>query len=406
MSKHQHRPRKCRVLHPPPLFWDRLSRLWLTKSALREVHRRSTLLSPIQEPSPSPDIFAPEFLRNCSATTLRELKQFSHCGGPDTSDLRGGLAPDTEIKTKTGNTTVYDAHFESHIIDHGVFLSSSTYPDGVEPSEPANLDEIRTRLRARRPSLDLSSQSLQKEYKEFCRLNDKATSEQLVLKDILPILEGKKTACFQTGGGHLFNNLAPLTDGTLANAKPDLYYGATPNQLNADIRKQLNDQIMPSNKSNRPVAPNLFVEMKGNEGSVPAVHRQACYDGALGARSMHSLQQYGNETGLDRYDNNAYTLEFTYHTGTLGMYVTHPTRPRLQGDPGRQTDYVMTKIGKWALDGDSETYKHGSITFRNARDLAQEYRDEFIKRANERHESGRCSDQATGDSGETEETAK
>jgi hypothetical protein len=41
-----------------------------------------------------------------------------------------------------------------------------------------------------------------------------------------------------------------------------------------------------------PIAPNFFLAAKGPDGSAAVAKRQACYDGALGERGMHSLQSY------------------------------------------------------------------------------------------------------------------
>ncbi|KAL4813853.1 hypothetical protein BDW67DRAFT_177523 [Aspergillus spinulosporus] len=402
-SKHQFRQRKRRAFHPPPLFWAKLSKLWLTKSALREADRQNKLLYPNGSFFYFPRTFAPDFLRNCSAIRLQEIRRLSRCGGPDLSDIRNYPAPahfcqysmdltnscserasTTHAKPKIGSTTVYDPHFEEHLTDHGVFPPLSRYPNGIKPSKPENFMEIQRRIRAPRPSLALSEGPLERQYEEFIELNNRAVDEQLVIKDILPVLEGKRNDGSKTGSGHPLRNHAHLTDGTLAYARPDVYHGAEPNQVESAIRKQLNDQIIPSNLSNRPVAPNFFVEAKGQHGSVPVAVRQACYYGALGARAMHSLQQYGEKTEK-RYDNKAYVITVTYYSGYLGIYVTHPTRSRLKGNP--DTDYVMTQVGQWALHGDPEAYRQGLNAYRNSRDLAKEFRDDFIRHANERYAS-------------------
>ncbi|KAH8430195.1 uncharacterized protein LDX57_007865 [Aspergillus melleus] len=160
--------------------------------------------------------------------------------------------------------------------------------------KPENIAEIQRRLRARRPSLALSEDSLRQEYEEFQRLNDRTPDEQLVINKILPVLDGPQQFSFHNGGNHPFTNLAPLTNGTLANAKPDVYHGAQPHQLHPHVREQLSDQIIPTRHSSRPITPNFFVEAKGHSGSRPVLKRQALYDSALGARAMHSLQQYGH----------------------------------------------------------------------------------------------------------------
>ncbi|KAL4791256.1 hypothetical protein BDV19DRAFT_381677 [Aspergillus venezuelensis] len=336
-----------------PLFWDKLTKLWLTKSALREAN---------------------------------QIKEFSRCGGPDLSDIRNYPAPADfclyptgpsnassehftlqETMPKTGSTTVYDRNSEDHITDHGIYLPSHKYPDGTSPSEPNNLAEIQRRIRAARPSLDISQESMGKEYKQFMELNMNAADKQLVIKNILPVLEGKQTLNSQTGGSHLFNNLAHLTDGTLSNAKPDFYHGARPQQLEPAIQKQLNDQVVPSTQSSRPIAPNFFFEIKGHAGSIPVVKRQACYNGALGTRGLHNQISSGN---------NAYTIRSTFQGGNLGLWAHHPTRST---NPDRQSDFVMTPIGKWSLDGSPESYRQGLAAYRNARDYAEGLKDDIIQ---------------------------
>jgi hypothetical protein len=52
------------------------------------------------------------------------------------------------------------------------------------------------------------------------------------------------------------------------------------------------------------MAPNFFLAAKGPDGSAVVAGRQACYDGALGARELYSLQLYGHEAPA--YDDNAY----------------------------------------------------------------------------------------------------
>ncbi|KAL4873789.1 hypothetical protein BDV12DRAFT_182136 [Aspergillus spectabilis] len=332
-SKHQRRQQKRQRFHPPPLFWDKLTRL---------------------TPLIAPHTFAPDFLRNCSAACLQDIKKLSCCGGPYLSGIRNyksRTTDTTESTQKTGGTTVYHLHFEDHIINHDVYPPLTFYPDGTETAESDYYEEIQGRLQLRRPAPALSTSTLKKNLAEFRRINKNATEEQLVIKDILLILEGRQKV-----------NLAPLTDGTLADAKPDFFYGATPNQLNPAIRKQLNKQIIPSEKSNCPMAPNSFVETKGHDRSIPVATHQACYEGALGTRAMHSLQQFGT-TGNNNtpvyYDNNAYTMTSTYHSGILGLYTTHPTSP--------------------------EAYRQGIAAYRNARDPAEEQRNRFIKLANERY---------------------
>lgn len=94
---------------PPSAFWDNLSKIWLTKHALKELNRRNTEIasSPLnlsykQTPRRvsrvalaelkevcKPSQCAADFLRNCVSTCLKDVQRLSRHGGPDLSDLRG-----------------------------------------------------------------------------------------------------------------------------------------------------------------------------------------------------------------------------------------------------------------------------------------------------------------------------
>lgn len=107
--------------------------------------------------------------------------------------------------------------------------------------------------------------------------------------------------------------------------------------------------------------------------------RQASYDGALGARGIHSLQSYGQDGPV--YDKNAYTVTSIYHGSTLKMYTSHPAKP---SGPGGRPEYYMTQLGAFAMTNNPETFRQGATAFRNARDWTKELRDEIIRQANEK----------------------
>ena len=129
----------------------------------------------------------------------------------------------------------------------------------------------------------------------------------------------------------------------------------------------------------KPMAPNFFVEGKGPDGSAAVATRQARYDGAVGSRAMHSLQNYGREQ--PQYDRQAYTFTSTYQDGTFKLYVHHLTAPATDGGlPG----YHMTQVDAWAMAGNRDGFVRGATAFRDARGLAKDYGDSFITDANAR----------------------
>ncbi|KAF2214175.1 hypothetical protein CERZMDRAFT_83547 [Cercospora zeae-maydis SCOH1-5] len=161
--------------------------------------------------------------------------------------------------------------------------------------------------------------------------------------------------------------------------KPDIYYGAKPSQLDRRVRRDLAGYIVPSGRSDLPAAPNFFLEGKSAAGRADVAQNQAMYDGAVGARAMLQLQNYGQPT--PRYDGNAYTVTSTYHpgTGTLQMYATHP-RPSVA--PAGEPQYYMTQLDGHYMTGTSDNFRKGAAAYRNARDWTQQQRDRLISGAN------------------------
>ncbi|EDN02276.1 predicted protein [Histoplasma mississippiense (nom. inval.)] len=219
----------------------------------------------------------------------------------------------------------------------------------------------------------------EKRFEDFREADAYASKEKPVTVSVVPILDGDISDLKCVGGDYPFGNLAPLTDGTLASARPDHFYGSRPEQLNRQIRNELSSQIVPSTQDDLSIAPNFFLEVKGPDGSLAVATHQACYDGALGARGMHSLRSY--EEDESTYDNNTYTLTSTYHGGQLKLYTTHLTKP---SGPDYRPEYIMTQLNTWGMTGNLETFRQGVSAYRNARDWAKEKRAGVIRAANER----------------------
>jgi hypothetical protein len=114
------RKRRCIEEYPPDLkrqtiyhsttkshssleFWDSLSKIWLTKYALRELNRRNTkplARSPVQQPfiqnfltevkKPcKPTQSTDELLHSYPLKIVKDIKLFARHGGPYLTDLRG-----------------------------------------------------------------------------------------------------------------------------------------------------------------------------------------------------------------------------------------------------------------------------------------------------------------------------
>ncbi|KAH8800822.1 hypothetical protein F5884DRAFT_623381, partial [Xylogone sp. PMI_703] len=388
--------------------YDSLSKVWLTPRALKELNRRTSKANCLLRPASASRDIGGEHLNKGN---LKEIKRFARQGGPDLRDLRGYPMPPTKsshgrrkqmnssassevtnavnsgqssgsnshtqstVPTsrsgKTGRSSAYDNNFEQKLIEHHIYPAGYRYPDGRRTQKPSNLKELNQALAQPRRSLSPSKFG-ESEFDDFQMKNESAISEGKVTRTVLPIVYGDTN--IPNEGDLVFTRLAPIADGTTVDAKPDLYDGARIEDVIEKVRKDLGHFIIPTGHAMAPVAPNFFHEAKPPKGGADVAKRQACYDGALGARGMHKLQSYRME---QVYDGNAYTISTTYHDGTLKMYTHHP----IQAADGT-TEYHMTQVKAWALTSDPDTFRQGATAFRNARDWAQEKRDIFITTAN------------------------
>ncbi|KAI1913373.1 hypothetical protein LOZ39_005538 [Ophidiomyces ophidiicola] len=173
----------------------------------------------------------------------------------------------TKTTTKTSSTSAYSRNFQQNLIDHGVYPYGYGYPDGRRPDKPGNWKEINERLAQPRSSLS-PSRFPEEAFDAFALADAHASKEKPVISSVISIIDGDIGDHKCVGGDYLFGNLAPLTDGTLAPAKPDHFYGARPEQLNRQIRNVLKHHIVPSTQDDLPVAPNFFLEAKGPDGSL------------------------------------------------------------------------------------------------------------------------------------------
>ncbi|KAL8837690.1 MAG: hypothetical protein Q9170_002422 [Blastenia crenularia] len=376
-------------------YWNSLSKLWLTRRALKELDRRNR-----QAADPS-DLRA---LNRCeqlpgSIKDLSQLQRFARHGGPDLRDLRGyperaatnttahAMPPSRSTarsKSKTTNTggestvktshrksSAYHEDFEQHLIDHGVHPHNRAH-------KPYNYAEILERMAWPRPSLSPSRFS-ERDFDTFQQANEEALTEAMVMNKPFSIISGN--AEITSAADLPFGNLDPLTDGTLVDAKPDFYDGVPPSQIDRRIREELGSYIMPSTQHHAPALPTFFSEGKGPKGSAVVAKRQACYDGVMATRGIDKLRAYRVDNDEAVHDGNAHTITSTYNssTGTLQLYTVHSTKQANSESPPK---YYMTQLDSYAMTGRADRFREGASAFRNARDWAKDKRDELITIAN------------------------
>ncbi|KAG9252484.1 uncharacterized protein F5Z01DRAFT_230756 [Emericellopsis atlantica] len=401
-------------LEYPPSFWDNLSTIPLSRAALRELDRRNRTNAASWSPRPAQPQQLPQ--------ACRDIKEFARRGGPNLLDIRGYAPPDLlpapiasmvssstrsqsrstrsqsrasrsqsrstrsqigKIQSSSKNSKSqstskissrsgpYKPEFEQHLIDYGVYMAS------LDP-EPANLEAICDELRRGRSSLS-PGQFTNDAFKTFMNAQMTAKDEATIMNTTIGSICGNDVN-ISNARDILFTHLEPLTTGEIVKPKPDFFDGAHRHELGEALLadRSLASKIIPSKNAHIPVVPNLFLEVKGPGGSPIVAKRQACYDGANGARAMHALQNHGSKD--QTYDGNAYAFSATYIDGMLTLYAHHVQAP--VSPTSARPQYHMTQIDSYAISGNRARFIEGAAAFRNLRLLAKRYREAFIRNAN------------------------
>lgn len=267
------------------------------------------------------------------------------------------------VSSKAKKSSAYEANFEQHLIDHRIYPEGYVYCEGRSTPTPENMDSIQEHLLTSRSSLSPSRLS-ESTFLEFKRKN-RSESEGTVMRTVIPMIAGNADL---PNEGHLnFNNVDSLTHETTVNPLPDFFDGARSADVDKRVTKSLNHVIVPTKHRDVPVAPNFFLEVKAC-GDQRVAKRQACHDGAYGARAMHALKTYGETEPA--YDGRAYTYSSTYQAsaGILELYAHHMSAPNTADE---EPEYHMTQLRAYVLKNDRKSFIEGATAFRNARDLAQ-----------------------------------
>ncbi|KAJ4286491.1 hypothetical protein N0V90_013191 [Kalmusia sp. IMI 367209] len=389
-------PAKVHQIYPPS-FYDNLSRVWLTDLALIEHNRRLEHTDHLPTPPPPPSIQEP-LLDELSSFDLTEIQRFARHGGPDLADIRGyhiynmpraartqeqdvAAANDPVIATTTSKKTSspYDRNFMQTLIDNGVCPPDYEYPGNIQPAQAVDYEQVKEHLLKERNDKDLTK--LNKSDVKAMSKSLNRTSEGTVSDWIFPKLEGTLVSAREREGRLPFVKLKPLFRNVrLAIPVPDVFYGAVPEQIRLPIREQLSKSIQPTADTDNPILPNCFLAVKGKDGAVAVAERQAYYDGVIGARTIHDLEEYA--AGKSIFDKKIKSISMTLINGTLTMYGTHVLGPSLREHP--EVRYVVTKINRFVLDNDVFELHRAITAYRNALEWAEEIRDDAIQKAHRR----------------------
>ncbi|EQK98743.1 hypothetical protein OCS_05542 [Ophiocordyceps sinensis CO18] len=387
----------CRQ-YPPLDFYLELTKLHLTRKALDMLDVTNRHLDYTMDRPPvvtaADEVDAASFTAIPPDLMDDDLRTFAENGGPDLSDLMAyrnqwlnprhkwdlpnsksdraiqswgpyGKANSiaTRITSASRATGPWDVNFQQHLYDHGIFCDGA-FDDCLDKCpEPNNIESVKAAVLMSRPT-ELDCPSVKEYFRQrFVATLGSACTKAQVLQHVVPIIEGPAEGLHPAASGISFTNLEPLTSSTIAAGQPDMFYGSPPERVQAALRDELFNLIVPAVGDGVPVAPNFF----------------ACYHGALGARGMHNLKSHSSypykEPG-PKYDDNAYTLTSVLFGGRLDMYAMHVTAPA--ANPSLTPCYIMTPIGSWCMDQSDDALGQGISAWRNGREWAQRTRQEAL----------------------------
>lgn len=305
-------------------------------------------------------------------------------------------------------TTPHDRAFAQHLLDYNILSIVHRSSIGVRPKPPDNLLEIKAELdRAR-------TQDPPEDFERFSSDYERSSNEDDAVT-LLDKLQGDDAGLFHTiRRKTMMSNLAPLTDGEIPPGNPDRAYGAAAAELHRDVRRRLEDLVVPTRDKDF-ICPNFVVHAKSDSGSTKVARGQAAYDGALAARGMQALWEFGDRRGGGGDGDNqrvqeedpsaaahgqaraaaarvARTITCTWASGVLKMYATHrEPDPDAAGEspsdgPAQHEfpTYVSSLVGSWIMTDEDNMFHRGLAAYRNGLDWAKRQRDDVISRANAR----------------------
>ncbi|KAG8530636.1 uncharacterized protein KY384_004674 [Bacidia gigantensis] len=392
----------------PPNAWDQLPKVWLSDYALEEQRRRYLLADTTPAPSSSspsassPSIFSTNASSTSTTAALGTLAQYARHGGPDLTDIRGyhkctssytslttmpshtptGSQQDENPMSSGQSSGPYDSNFQSRLTRFNFFPPDFDCDMGAGTclSEPVNKDAILQQLKIPRPDLSLDSFTAD-DYKEWKRTFVQARTEGTIMRESFPALTGGMK--IPSDGDLLWNNLDPLIEGVeLSQAKPDFFDGTNPLDLQVSVLDLLGNYIVPSKEGQAPCLPNFTVEVKGPRGTYDVLIRQALYDSALAERAINCVLAYVDQD-VDP-PNFARTLSCTFIEGHLRLYSVHRTKKPTSNERPYVPHIHVHLVESFDLKLRREVWLQGVTAFRNARDMAKQWRDELVVKANQK----------------------
>lgn len=281
-----------------------------------------------------------------------------------------------KVRKSKRNSSAFDAVFRQHLVDYGIHPSSDSMNSSHGTDHvPDNWDELQHMIAKPRPSLSPSQFS----DGAFETIYNATMTSEYSTKTIFPMIKGDSD--IPSAARLTFDNLLPLTDGTILDARPDFYDGAHPTQTDGQLQEELGPYIIPTTQQQAPTLPNFFAKIQGSNVETAKSSLEACYNGVMGARGIQKIRLFGADDDELPEDEKAYTFSSIYSNGMLSISAIYPTPSTSEPD---DPDYRIVQLDCWALEDSREDFVAGAGALRNARDWAQAQRDRFIAAANAR----------------------
>ena len=204
------------------------------------------------------------------------------------------------------------------------FLVLSKLHTWKKSQDPPAFEALRARVSEKRPALATYTLA---DYQNLRAQVAKVSSEQELVQYVLPyFLEKDATDSSAFHYDTLFGNILKFNP-KLSLAKPDLWWGTRRTIVRQLIWDALDKVVNPTNSKDA-IVPNMLVEFKGPEGHELTGSNQACHYGAIGARAMHYLQNYGRDPSQYTFDSTVRTFTALFHGNTFILYGHYIAPPR------------------------------------------------------------------------------
>ncbi|MCJ1242175.1 hypothetical protein MMC14_010182 [Varicellaria rhodocarpa] len=432
----------------PAAFYDNLSKVWLTKHALRELDRRNAQPTPsshclsrrrnhkpftrralaeLKNNHPSTQS-APDFICRSTSRCLKDIKRLARHGGPDLRDLRGVCIAKYLLASE--------------------LTMSLQYPEPINPLVCA-MSSIQSSSRDRGKGRALTFSS---------KTQTTATTPTTTIRNTRPHDPDFQQHLIDHG---VYPHAYKYPDGRVP-AKPTNWEeinqrlaqprsSLSPSEFSEEAFEELVQTDAHASKENKvtdsviPIIEGKIMDGRCIVGEIPLTNLDHLTDGTLspgnpdvfhGARPEQLNRKIRNELwghivpstqedlpmapnfflatkgpdeslavagrqasydgalgargiqSLQSYGQSEPIYDNNAYTVTSiyhgGQLKMYTSHPSQPTGPENRPEYYMTQLNTWGMTGNLETCRQGVTAYRNARDWAKEKRDGFIEAANGR----------------------